>query len=366
MSGSREQTAAAAGGPGGFPGWRRAGDLVVAAAAPPLGAGGSAASPDDATAQAEATLEALGRSLAEAGASFDDLVDVVSFHGDPAEIEPVLEVARGVVGAAPPAWTPIVAAGGGAPGSVLALHAIAHVGDAEKRCVTPDTIAWWRRFPIAAGCRKGDLVAVAGQYGSDADGNVNTPGDHGGQARNALNRVKEICTLLDTRLEDVVEVLSTHQDPRGIQPAAEIVDGEFLAGVAAERLPVWTAVGVPSLYGFGMLGQYRALAQAGAGSEALVAVAAATRAGGGDARAQIAAALEELDRGLAAAGCAAADLISVISFHKDPRCFAEMRAAVDERYRGRSAPAWTPVGMVGSRHAAHDHVLHALAVRADG
>ena len=127
----------------------------------------------------------------------------------------------------------------------------------EHTTVIPDTISWWRGCPWSAGCRRGRLVAVAGQFGTDTDGNVVMPGHHDGQARNALNRMKEICSLLGRDLEDVVDVWSFHQDPRGIEACLEVATREFFS----DSLPTWAAAGAPALYRFGMLGQFRALAE---------------------------------------------------------------------------------------------------------
>lgn len=59
-------------------------------------------------------------------------------------------------------------------------------------------IAWWRDLGVSAGRRQGDVTVIAGQYASDADGNVNTPGDHGGQAPRRAHRAKEIAGMLGT------------------------------------------------------------------------------------------------------------------------------------------------------------------------
>lgn len=391
MTGAARHPARRAGGPGRFPAWVRSGDLVVVSARMALDGGGRVAAPGDLAAQAELAVDALEEALREAGSSLGDVVDVMSFHLDPAGIDDVLRIAGPRLGDAPPAWTPMVATALAEPGALVAVSAIAHAGDGRRVCTTPDTIAWWRRLPVSAGCRKGSLVAVAGQYGSDADGNVNTPGDHAGQARNALNRVREICRLLDCEVDDVVGVLSAHQDPRGMLPAAAVYGDELFATTESALLPAWTAVGMPSLYGFGMLGQYRAIADvagtgrmagrprdgepprhptaaaAGKDGGSLVAVAAEATAPSGEAlpadpAAQAHAALEALERSLAAVGADASDVVSVASFHKDIRDVPAFGDALRER-GGDALPGWTPVGMTGSWSEDQLHAVHALAVR---
>ena len=164
-----------------------------------------------------------------------DVVDLVSLHADARTIETVFEVGRERFGSDFPAWTPVAVTALPAPGTLVTLAAVAHLGDAPKQCVVPDTIKWWRELPASAGCRKGDLLFVAGQYGSDADGNVNTPGDHAGQARNALNRIKEICELAGAGLDDAIAVTSFHQDPRWIPSVRTVYEEEFFGGLDGGR-----------------------------------------------------------------------------------------------------------------------------------
>ncbi len=201
----------------------------------------------------------LGEALARQGATLADVVELTTFHADVRQIDELLAAGALELSEPYPAWTPVGMVGPAAGGEHVVGRAIAHTGDTGLTTVIPDTISWWRGRPWSAGCRRGPLVAVAGQFGTDTDGNVVMPGHHDGQARNALNRVKEICSLLGSGLEDVVDVWSFHQDPRGIEACLEVASREFFPGL----LPTWTAAGAPALYRFGMLGQFRALAEIG-------------------------------------------------------------------------------------------------------
>src|SRR5439155_774424 len=197
-------------------------DLVFVAGQMSVDADGGLLAPGDVRAQARNVFEGMAAELEEAGGSLDDLVELMTFHDDCRQIDAVFEVGREYLGPEFPAWTPVAMNGASVRGALVVARAIAHLGAGEKLCLVPDTIAWWRRHPVSAGCRKGGLLCVAGQYGTDADGNVNTPGDHGGQTRNALNRLKEICGLAGGSLDDVIDVWSFHQDPRGIEPCTEV------------------------------------------------------------------------------------------------------------------------------------------------
>ena len=317
--------------------------------------------PSAAGRQAELVLDALEWALADAGAGVEDLVGVLSFHLDAREIDDVLRVAARRLGARSPAWTAVVAAALPAPGVRVSLSAIAVAGDGEMRCVTPDTIAWWRDLGVSAGCRKGDLIVIAGQYGSDADGNVNTPGDHGGQARNALNRVKEIAGLLGAGLDDVVEVLSFHQDPRGIELGAAVYRDEFLPDLQAAGPPAWTAAGAPALYRLGMLGQYQAIVDAGRDDPALVCLAAAgSDAATADPAAGAHAAWDAVERALEAADAQVDDILAVTSLHVDVRDVDTVGEVLRVRC-GNQLPVWSAAGVTGLADERHRQSFRVLA-----
>ena len=282
----------------------------------------------------------LAAALAEEGASLDDLIELTTFHADVREMDAAFDAGRGALSHPYPAWTPVTMVA--APtGARLVARAIAHTGGGEKTGIAPDTIAWWRRYPWSAGCRKGDLLAVAGQYGTDTDGNVVTPGYHDGQARNALNRLKETCGLAGASFDDVVSVWSFHQDPRGIEPCTDVFEREFFT----EASPAWTAAGTPGLYGFGMLCQFGALAGLARGRLAAAAVEV-----DGDPRAA-------LERVAALPG----EIVEVTCFHKDVRHAQPFREVAREVLGDRPL-AWTSVGMTGFRAEEHLHAIHALAV----
>jgi enamine deaminase RidA (YjgF/YER057c/UK114 family) len=340
----------------GFPASVRTGDLVFASADPAVGGSVSG----DARGQAELALDALERALADAGAGLEDLVGVLSFHLDVREIDDVLAVAARRLGARPPAWTAVMAAALPGIGTRVALSAVAVIGAGDKRCVIPETIAWWRALGVSAGCRKGDLIVIAGQYGSDADGNVNTPGDHRGQARNALNRVKEIAGRLGAGLGDVIELVSFHQDPRGIAPGAELYRDEFLPDLHPADPPAWTAAGMPALYRLGMLGQYQAIADAGHAGLSLVCLAAGPNTAESDAAAQAHAAWDAVERGLAEAGAGVGDVVAITSLHLDVRELGAVEDVLRVRC-GDDLPVWSAAGVTGFADERHRHSFRVVA-----
>jgi enamine deaminase RidA (YjgF/YER057c/UK114 family) len=284
----------------------------------------------------------LAEALAGQDATLADIVELTTFHADVREIEELFAAGAEELSAPYPAWTPVGMVGPGGGGEQVVARAIAHTGDGEHTAVVPDTISWWRGRPWSAGCRRGAFVAVAGQFGTDTDGNVVMPGHHDGQARNALNRVKEVCSLMGAGLEDVVDVWSFHHDPRGIEACLEVATSEFFPGT----LPTWTAGGAPALYRFGMLGQFRALAEVG---ERRLTVLAS------DAGEDVRGAFESI-------AALAGQLVEVVCLHKDIRDADDVRATAND-VLGEHEVAWTSVGMTGFQHEESRHSIHALAVR---
>ena len=165
----------------------RLGDLLVVSGQVPLDDAMNLVAPGDLAAQTRHVFDSIGRLLEAAGASFEDVVDVIALTQDPREIGTVFDVARGYFERDYPAWSIASFLGSYVPGVLVCIQAIAHLGPGKKECFTPDSLRWWGSRPASGGCRKGDLLFVSGQSAVDPDGNVLFPGDHCGQARCLLS-----------------------------------------------------------------------------------------------------------------------------------------------------------------------------------
>ena len=161
----------------------RLGDLLVVSGQVPLDEGMNIVAPGDLVAQTRYVFESIARLLEAAGATFDDVVDVIAFTQDPRQIGTVLDVARAYFDRDYPAWSIASFLGSYVPGVLVCIQAIAHLGPGRKECFTPDSLRWWGSRPVSGGCRKGDLLFVSAQSAIDPDGNVLFPGDHSAQAR---------------------------------------------------------------------------------------------------------------------------------------------------------------------------------------
>lgn len=234
----------------------RAGDLVFISGQCALDESGAVEAPGDVRAQARAAFGRLQELVALAGGGMEDIVDLISFHTDPRGIDAVFEVARDFLPGSYPAWTQVGTTGLPAPGLLVSIRAIAHVGRESKRCFTPGSLAWCDALPMSAGCRKGNLIFVSGQLAADADCHVKVPGNHAAQARFGFNRIREIITHLGGTLDDVI---SFHQDARGMVDAGGVQRATF-EHVPKDQLAAWTAIGATGFSKLGMLSSWRAIA----------------------------------------------------------------------------------------------------------
>jgi enamine deaminase RidA (YjgF/YER057c/UK114 family) len=369
----------------------RAGELVFLGAHSAANADGSVEHAGDVAGQARVAFERLIASLEAAGGSAGDLVDLVSFNLDAREIPAALEVGRELLPAgAEPAWTAVTTTGATTPGVLFVVRGIAVLGDAEKQCITPEG-SWWSDKPASAVCRKGELAFVSGQLAVGGDGAVLEPGSHGGQAREGLRQVAALAELAGGSLDDLVDMVSFHHDPRGMGDVANAWEEAF-EGVAPSAAAPITTIGVPALYSRGLIGQYRAILDLSPGerigrvpdsvwwknmpisgvtkkeSGKLVGIAGQVSSDGdgeilhwGDPSAQATYCLEQIGAGLELLGGSLADVVEVTAFHKDIRDADDVVAAAREAL-GTADPAWTSVGTTGLYQEGYLHEIHALAV----
>ena len=369
----------------------RAGDLVFISGQTSLDASGAAQEPGDVRAQARIAFERIQELVELAGGGMGDIVDLMSFHTDLSEIDPVLDVAREFFSSDYPAWSPMGTTGLAVPGLSVSIRAIAHVGPSTKECVVPDTLKWWRELPMSAGCKKGELIFVAGQVAADAEGNVTVPGDHAAQARFSYNRIREIIEHFGGDWNDIVDVITFNQDARGMVPAAA-VQREYFDHIDRSEVPAWTAIGMTGFYKLGMLSSWRAIADLSAGPRiaktpdsiwwkidpisggtrksggSLIGLAGQVASDGdgeittpGDVAGQARYALNRLKEVLGEFGVGMDAIVEVTSFHKDPRAW-EIVMDVGRQYFADDGPAWTVAGSTGLFKEGYLHEIHALAV----
>ena len=368
-----------------------AGDLLFVSGQVAVDEAGSVLAPGDAGEQARIAFSRIHDLVELAGGRMTDVVDLMSFHLDARDMDRVFEAASDFFSGDYPAWTPVGATSLPVPGAVVSIRAIAHLGSEPKECFTPESSAWSRALPLSAGCRKGTLVFVGGQVAADADGFVTVPGDHAAQARYAFNRIREVLAHFGGSLDDVIDVISFHQDARGMVPCAD-VQREIFDDVPHDEVAAWTALGTPALYKLGLLSSWRAIADLSGGPRIaktpdslwwkIDPISGGTRKAGGtliglagevasdgdgeittpgDTAAQARYAFNRINEVLELFGASMDNIVEVTSFHKDPRAW-EIVMDVGRRYFDEEGPAWTPVGTTGLFQEGYLHEIHALAV----
>ncbi|HTK23584.1 MAG TPA: Rid family hydrolase [Gaiella sp.] len=374
----------------------RIGDLLVISGQVPLDDRMNVVAPGDLVAQARYVFDSIGRLLSAAGASFDDVVDVIAFTQDPRQIGTVLDVARAYFERDYPAWSTASFLGSYVPGVLVCVQAIAQLGPGPKECFTPDSLSWWGSRPVSGGCRKGDLLFVSAQSAIDPDGNVRFPGDHCAQARASYEGILEIVGMAGGSVDDILDFTSFHQDLRGADATfTDVYMPEVLKGETSdERAPSTSHVGTPGLEKPGQLGAFRAVADLSPGPRTaftpelnwwknvlplaggvkkengrLVTVAGQVACAAdqsivapGDTGGQVRYILTEIREVLEGFGGSLDNVLGILSFHKDPRAWEEAMQVAAEVFPRGAGPAWTAVSMPALWMEGYLHEIAAIAV----
>lgn len=374
----------------------RLGDLVVVSGQVPLDDGMNLVAPGDLVAQTRHVFDSIGRLLEAAGASFDDVVDVIALTQDPREIGTVFDVAREYFERDYPAWSIASFLGSYVPGVLVCIQAIADLGPGKKECFTPDSLRWWGSRPASGGCRKGDLLFVSAQSAVDPDGIVLFPGDHCAQARASYQGILEVVDMAGGSVDDVLDFTSFHQDLRGADATfTDVYMPEVLKGELSDaRAPSTSHVGTPGLEKPGQLGAFRAVADLSPGSRtaftpelnwwknvlplaggvkkengSFVTVAGQVACAAdqsivapGDTGGQVRYILTEIREVLEGFGGSLDNVLGVLSFHKDPRAWQDAMQVAAEVFPQGAGPAWTAVSMPALWMEGYLHEIAAIAV----
>jgi enamine deaminase RidA (YjgF/YER057c/UK114 family) len=295
-----------------------------------------------------------------------------------------------------PAWSIASFLGSYAPGVLVSVQVIAHLGAGRKECFTPDALGWWGSRPVSGGCRKGDLLFVSAQSAVDPDGNVCFPGDHVAQARASYEGILEIVEMAGGSVDDVLDFTSFHQDLRGAEATfTDVYMPEVLKGELSDaRAPSTSHVGTPGLEKPGQLGAFRAVADLSPGlrtaftpelnwwknvlplaggvkkeNGSFVTVAGQVACAAdqsivapGDTGGQVRYILTEIREVLEGFGGSLDDVLGVLSFHKDPRAWEDAMQVAAEVFPRGAGPAWTAVSMPALWMEGYLHEIAAIAV----
>ena len=348
----------------------------------------------DVKAQARIAFAKLHALVEDAGGTMDDILDIMSFHSDPRDVDAVLEVARDWLPTGRyPAWTAFGSTGLQRPEILVSIRAIAHLGQGEKRCVTPDSMKWLNALPVSAGCRKGDYMFVSGILSSDAAGKVLNPSEHEMQARNAYARLAEVMAAAGGSLDDIIDMIAFNQDARGMDASVDTWCNETVAGLPIEQATSYTAIATTGLYRLGHVGVYRAIADFSPGPRVahnlpsvhwheqrisgasrkkggrLIGISGQVASDGdkniiarGDTAKQARYCFGQIKGVLEKHGASLDDVVEITSFHKDPRAWEIVMEVGKEVFKPGRGPAWTPVGATGLYLEGYLHEIYALAM----
>lgn len=371
----------------------RAGDLLFISGQVSADANHKATALGDVKAQARNAFAEIKALVTAAGGSMDDIVEIMSFHKDVRDMDAVFHVGGQVFKKDYPAWTALGMLGTYAPGFLVSIRAIAHLGKGKKKCVTPKSMTWMKKLPMSAACRKGDYLFTSGMVSADAEGKVISPGDHYAQARVCYDRLRDTLKAGGASLDDVVDMICFNQDARGMDDAVDCWCNEVVADLPVNQVTSYTAIGMTGFHKLGMVGVYRAIADfsegprvatnipsvhwygeriAGAAKKKegrLIGISGQVASDGerniiarGDPTAQARYCFNQIRGVLAKHGASMDDVVEIISFHKDPRAWQPVMQVGEEIWGKGRGPAWTPIGCTGLYLEGYLHEIYALAM----
>ncbi len=369
----------------------RAGDLLFVSGQDDTDEQGRIVHAGDVKAQARAVFDKIQATVKSAGGRMEDVVDLLGAFVDIRDVDDVLEVAREYFHSGYPAWTAMGTQGLQHRGTKFVLHAVAHLGPEKKQCFLPDSLRWWKQYPVSGCCRKGPYVFISGQMPIDMDGNSIDPGDHRAQSRYLFSRMEELAQIAGGRLQDdLLDILSFSIDPRSFAPLCEIKNAEFLT-MPFSQAPCSSIIAATSLHRHLGFHTVRALCEVGNGKAVAytpksvfwryLPVSGGTKkekgnllciAGEvgmdmdgqivcpGDPIAQARYSFRRIREVVELAGGTMANIVDLISFHKDARSIDGVMEVSKELFNG-DPPAWTAMGYPGGYFEGHLHEILARA-----
>jgi len=142
------------------------------------------------------SFQYLGTILSRAGSSWDDVIDITSFHRDIPTSLPALAQVKGRYIKAPyPAWTVIGTNGLYAPDGELEIKITARL--TPKPATLEFLPLEGSATPFSEAVQVGDTLYLAGKLGTAADGSGLVPGGIEAETRRAMERIGETLAKYD-------------------------------------------------------------------------------------------------------------------------------------------------------------------------
>jgi len=238
------------------------GDYLFTSGIVAADAAGAVVSPGDHYAQARVCYDRLRDALKAGGAGIDDVVDMICFNQDARGMDDSVncwcnEVVAGLPVNQATSYTAIAMTGFYKLGMVGAYRAIADFSAGPRIATNLPSVHWHKdRIAGAAKKQKGRLIGISGQVASDGQRNIVARGDPAAQARYCFSQIRGVLEKHGASLDDVVEIISFHKDPRAWRPVMQVGQEIWRQG----RAPAWTPIGCTGLYLEGYLHEIYALA----------------------------------------------------------------------------------------------------------
>ncbi|MEM9086405.1 MAG: Rid family hydrolase [Pseudomonadota bacterium] len=144
------------------------------------------------------SFQYLGTILERAGSSWDDVIDIISFHRDiPTSLPALAEVKSRYITAPYPTWTVIGTNGLYAPEGELEIKITARLTPKPAATAPEYRPLEGSSTPYSEAVQVGDTLYLAGKLGTAADGSGLEPGGIEAETRRAMERIGETLAKYD-------------------------------------------------------------------------------------------------------------------------------------------------------------------------
>ena len=240
----------------------RKGDYLFTSGIVAADEGGKVVAPADHFAQARFCYDRLKDVMRAAGGSLDDIVDMIGFNHDARGMDAAVgtwcnETVEGLPIGEVTSYTAIGMTGFHRMGQVGCYRAIADFSEGPRVAHNLPSVHWHdQRISGASRKAQGRLIGISGQVASDGQKNIIAQGDVASQAHYCFGQIRGVLEKHGASLDDIVEIVSFHKDPRAWETVMGVGSELFQPG----RGPAWTPIGCTGLYLEGYLHEIYAIA----------------------------------------------------------------------------------------------------------
>ena len=192
--------------------------------------------PADHMAQARFCYDRLKDVMRAAGGSLDDIVDMICFNHDARGMDAAVdtwcnETVDGLPIGEATSYTAIGMTGLHRMGQVGCYRAIADFSAGPRVAHNLPSVHWHeQRISGASRKKSGRLIGISGQVASDGQQNIIARGDVASQAHYCFSQIRGVLEKHGAGLDDIVEIVSFHKDPRAWETVMGVGHELFQSG----------------------------------------------------------------------------------------------------------------------------------------